>query len=91
MEIIECEPEGELKNKEITGVVEPSKRLETSLNLCLTNAICTVSKGAVKIGIMNLNEHEYTIPKGLLIGKLTILTLEQVNTLHRSTQTYAGF
>ncbi len=81
MEIIECEPEGEWKNKEITGVVEPAKRLETSLNLCLTNAICTVSKGTVKIGIMNLNEHEYTVPKDLQIGRLTVLTLEQIKHL----------
>ncbi len=39
MEIIDCEPEGEWKHQEITGVVEPSKRLETSLNLCLTNVL----------------------------------------------------
>ncbi len=69
IEIIECEPEGEWKNKEITGVVEPAKSLETSLNLCLTNAICTVSKGTVKVGIMKLNEHEYTVLKSLQIGK----------------------
>ncbi len=65
MEIIECEHKREWKHKEITGVVEAAKRLETSRNLCLTNAICTVSKGVIGIGIMSLNEHEYTVPKNL--------------------------
>ena len=43
--------------------------------------MCTVSKGTVKIVIMNLNEHEYTVPKNLQNGKLSILTLEQVKHL----------
>ncbi len=81
MEIIECEPEGEWKHQEITGVVEPSKRLETSLKICLTNAICTVQEGTVKVGIMNLNEHDLTGPRGITIAKLTVPTLDQVKHL----------
>ena len=81
MEIFECEPEGDWKHKKITGVVELAKRLETSPNLWSTNSKCTVSEGIVKIVIMNLNEHEYTVPRNLQIGKLTILTLEQVKQL----------
>ncbi len=81
IEIIECEPEGEWKHQEITVVVEPSKRLETSLNLCLTNAICIVQEGTVKVGIMNLNEHDFTVPRGITIAKLTVLTLDQVKHL----------
>ena len=81
MEIIECEPDEKRRTKEIIGVVEPTKRLETSLNLCLTNAICTLEKGVIKIGIMNLNEHDFTVPKGLPVAKLTVLTLEQTKHL----------
>ncbi len=62
-------------------MVEPAKRLETSLNLCLRNAIFTVSKRVLRIGIMNLNEHEYAVPRNLPIDKLTILTLEQIKHL----------
>ena len=81
MEIIECEAGEDWKLKEITGVVEPTKRVETNLNLCLTNAICTLEGGVVKIGIMNLNEHDFKVPKGLSIARLTVLTLEQTKYL----------
>ena len=66
-EKIECEPEGEWKNQEINGVLEPSRRLETSLNLCLRHALCNIQDEVVKVGIMNLKEHNFTVPKDLIL------------------------
>ncbi len=81
MDVLECEPPEDWKRVILTGVIEPMKALEKELNVCITNAICTLENDKVAVGIMNLNETDFTIPEGLKIANLHIMSFDQAKFL----------
>ena len=81
MDVLECKPPEDWKGVNLTGVIEPMKALEKELNVCITNAICTLENDTLAVGIMNLNETDFTIPEGLKIANLHIMSFDQAKIL----------
>ncbi len=81
MEFLECVPLEDWTGINLTGVIEPAKTLEKELNICITNAISTLENGHSIVGVVILNETDFTLPDGLKVASLHILSLEQAKFL----------
>ncbi len=76
MEVLKCVPPEDWTGLNLTLVIEPAKTLEKEVNICITNAISTLENGHLIVGVIDLNETEFTLPDGLRVANLHILSLE---------------
>ena len=66
----------------LVGVIEPSITFENRTELCVTSSLSKMNeKGFFPIGVINLSASKCTIPPRTLVGKLKLLTPEQIEFL----------
>ena len=69
-------------DKELCGVIEPWVSFERRTDLCVTSSISKANaKGLFPVGILNLTGQPCTIPARTTVGKLKLLTSEQIEFL----------